>query len=276
MEIVEVKFKSLRREVYKNMKELYLQTGNYCIVEADRGEDMGTIENVYTASEEEIDNVDKEIIRHATPEDEEKLKEARAKEEKAVEVCQNKVAEHNLPMKLIDVEYQFDCNKITFYFTAETRVDFRELVRDLAAVFKTRIDLHQIGVRDEARRFDGVGMCGRKLCCSTFIKEFEPITLKMAKEQNLPLTPAKISGVCGRLMCCLNYELDVYRELKRGIPKEGSVVNCFGGEYRVGKISIFDRTITLMDEGGNAVISKLKDFKKELGFENNTRADNSS
>jgi len=121
-----------------------------------------------------------------------------------------------------------------------------------------------------------VGMCGRKLCCSTFIKEFEPITLKMAKEQNLPLTPAKISGVCGRLMCCLNYELDVYRELKRGIPKEGSVVNCFGGEYRVGKISIFDRTITLMDEGGNAVISKLKDFKKELGFENNTRADNSS
>lgn len=267
MEIVEVKFKSLRRELYKNTKELYLQIGNYCIVEADRGEDMGTIENVYTGGDEEIENVDKDIIRHATEEDEKKLEEARAKEQRAVEVCQKKVEEHNLPMKLIDVEYQFDCNKITFYFTAETRVDFRELVRDLAAVFKTRIDLHQIGVRDEARRFNGVGMCGRRLCCATFIKEFEPITLKMAKEQNLPLTPAKISGVCGRLMCCLNYELDVYRELKKGIPKEGSIVNCFGGEYKVGKASIFDRNICLIDENGNTVNTPLEDFRKELGYE---------
>ncbi|MBD3178190.1 MAG: stage 0 sporulation protein [Candidatus Latescibacteria bacterium] len=273
MEIVEVKFKSLRREVYKNSKELNLQIGNYCIVEADRGEDMGTIENIYTAGDEEIENVDKEIIRHATEEDEIRLQEARSKEKKAEEVCQTKVEEHDLPMKLIDVEYQFDCNKITFFFTAESRVDFRELVRDLAAVFKTRIDLHQIGVRDEARRFDGVGMCGRKLCCSTFIKEFEPITLKMAKEQNLPLTPAKISGVCGRLMCCLNYELDVYRELKKGVPKEGSIVSCFGGEYKVGKISIFDRTISLIDSSGNTVISKLRDFKKELGYENRNDGD---
>ena len=124
-------------------------------------------------------------------------------------------------MKLVDVEYQFDGNKITFYFTSEGRIDFRELVKDLAGVFRTRIDLRQIGVRDEARRFDGMGMCGRRLCCATFLKDFEPVSLKMAKDQNLPLTPSKISGACGRLMCCLDYELEYYKDLTKDIPKIG-------------------------------------------------------
>jgi len=261
MEIVEIKFKSLRKEVFKNTRELYLRVGNFCIVEADRGEDMGQIAALFGATGEELEDIDKEVLRHATAEDEESLQKARQKEEEAIAICQEKADEHDLPMKLVDVEYQFDGNKITFYFTSETRIDFRELVRDLAAIFKTRIDLRQIGVRDEARRFDGVGMCGRRICCATFIKEFEPVTLKMAKEQNLPLTPAKISGVCGRLMCCLAYELKEYRELRKGIPKTGNKVMYNGQQYRVEKTNVFNRSIMLSDGDGNSVEIPVEDFK---------------
>lgn len=265
MEIVEVKFKSLRKEVFKNTRELYLRVGNYCIVDADRGEDMGVIVAIFGASGEELEDIEKEVLRHATEDDEAKMEEARAKEIEALEICQQKADEHDLPMKLVDVECQFDGNKITFYFTSETRIDFRELVRDLAAIFKTRIDLRQIGVRDEARRFDGVGMCGREICCATFIKEFEPVTLKMAKEQNLPLTPTKISGVCGRLMCCLSYELKEYREAQKGMPKIGSKVKYLGGKYRLDKISIFNNSAILSDSDGNTVEVPLEEFKKEAG-----------
>ncbi len=261
MEIVEIKFKSLRKEVFKNTRELYLKAGNFCIVEADRGEDMGQIIALFGATGEELEDIDKEVLRHATSEDEEKLETAREKEYEAIAICQEKAEEHNLPMKLVDVEYQFDGNKITFYFTSETRIDFRELVRDLAAIFKTRIDLRQIGVRDEARRFDGVGMCGRRICCAAFIKEFEPVTLKMAKEQNLPLTPAKISGACGRLMCCLAYELKEYRELRKGIPKAGNKVIYNGRQYRIEKANVFNSSIVLSDEDGNSVEIPAEDFK---------------
>ena len=264
MEIVEVQFKAQRKEFFKNSKDLYLRTGNYCVVQADRGEDMGLIISLTQADLSEIDSDMKEVLRHATDKDIERLKEIREKEQEALKICQEKVAEHELPMKLVDVEYQFDGNKITFYFTSDGRIDFRELVKDLAGVFRTRIDLRQIGVRDEARRFDGMGMCGRRLCCATFLKDFEPVTLKMAKDQNLPLTPSKISGACGRLMCCLAYELDYYKELTRNIPKVGSKVICFGNRHRIEKVDIFKEAVILSDPEGNQIEVPMEKLKEEL------------
>ena len=254
MEIVEVQFKAQRKEFYRN----------HCIVQADRGEDMGQIISITRAEPNEVEAELKEVLRHASEQDVARLSEIRAKESEALKVCQQKVAEHNLPMKLVDVEYQFDGNKITFYFTSEGRIDFRELVKDLAGVFRTRIDLRQIGVRDEARRFDGMGMCGRRLCCATWLKDFEPVTLKMAKDQNLPLTPSKISGACGRLMCCLDYELEYYKELTNEIPKIGSKINVFGGEHRIEKVDIFNRSVILTDAERNLVTVQLELLQDEL------------
>jgi cell fate regulator YaaT (PSP1 superfamily) len=264
MEVIEIQFKGQRKEFYKNAKALYLRTGNYCVVQADRGEDMGMIISITRAEPDDIDAEMKEVLRHATDKDVEHLNEMRGKEAEALRVCQQKVAEHKLSMKLVDVEYQFDGNKITFYFTSEGRIDFRELVKDLAGVFRTRIDLRQIGVRDEARRFDGMGMCGRRLCCATFLKDFEPVTLKMAKDQNLPLTPSKISGACGRLMCCLSYELDYYKELTKEIPKIGSKIRVFGGEHRIEKVDIFNRSVILSDADKNQIIVPLEALQEEL------------
>jgi cell fate regulator YaaT (PSP1 superfamily) len=266
MEIVEVEFKAQRKEFYTNSRALYLRTGNYCVVQADRGEDMGIIVSLAQANPDDLDTDMKEVIRHATDKDVEQLQGIREKEQEALEICQEKVDEHRLPMKLVDVEYQFDGNKITFYFTSDGRIDFRELVKDLAGVFRTRIDLRQIGVRDEARRFDGMGMCGRTLCCATFLKDFEPVTLKMAKDQNLPLTPSKISGACGRLMCCLAYELGYYKELARDIPKPGSKVKCFGGQHRIEKLDIFKQVVIVSDPDGNRIEVPLDTFKDELGI----------
>ncbi len=265
MEIVEVQFKAQRKEFFKNARDLYLKTGNYCIVQADRGEDMGVIISIAQVSKGEVEADMKEVLRHATDKDAEHLDEMRELEEEATETCQKKVDEHTLPMKLVDVEYQYDGNKITFYFTSDGRIDFRELVRDLAGVFRTRIDLRQIGVRDEARRFDGMGMCGRRLCCATFLKDFEPVTLKMAKDQNLPLTPSKISGACGRLMCCLAYELDHYKKLSKDVPKVGSKVTCFGGEHRIDKIDFITPAVILSDAEGNQIHVLMEDFREELG-----------
>jgi cell fate regulator YaaT (PSP1 superfamily) len=265
MELVEVQFKGQRKEIYINTRSLYLHTGNYCVVQADRGEDMGLIVSISRASPKDVDSDMKEILRHATDHDVEAMEEKREKEAEALKICQQKASEHDLQIKLVDVEYQFDGNKITFYFTADGRIDFRELVKDLAGIFRTRIDLRQIGVRDEARRFDGMGMCGRKLCCSSWLKDFEPVTLKMAKDQNLPLTPSKISGACGRLMCCLAYELSDYKELARDIPKVGSKVNCFGGRHRLEKVDIFRDSVILSDEDGNTIEVLIEDLKAELG-----------
>jgi cell fate regulator YaaT (PSP1 superfamily) len=264
MEIIEVQFKAQRKEFFRNAKALYLRTGNHCIVQADRGEDMGFIISITRAEPNEIEADLKEVLRHASEQDIGRLAEIRTKEADALKVCQQKVAEHKLPMKLVDVEYQFDGNKITFYFTSEGRIDFRELVKELAGVFRTRIDLRQIGVRDEARRFDGMGMCGRRLCCATWLKDFEPVTLKMAKDQNLPLTPTKISGACGRLMCCLDYELEYYKELTKEIPKIGSKVNVFGGEHRIEKVDIFNRSVMLTDADRNMVSVQLELLQDEL------------
>ena len=264
MEIVEVQFKAQRKELYVNSRSLYLHTGNYCVVQADRGEDMGLIVSIVKVSPKDAEPDLKEILRHATDNDVETMEDKREKETEALKICQQKAGEHDLQIKLVDVEYQFDGNKITFYFTADGRIDFRELVKDLAGIFRTRIDLRQIGVRDEARRFDGMGMCGRKLCCSSWLKDFEPVTLKMAKDQNLPLTPSKISGACGRLMCCLAYELSDYKELARDIPKVGSKVNCFGGRHRLEKVDIFRASAILSDEDGNTVEVLIEELKAAL------------
>lgn len=265
MEIAEIQFKAQRKEIFRNARALYLRTGNYCVVQADRGEDMGLIISLAQVTDKDVPANTKEVLRHATDKDVEAMTEIREKEKEALDICQQKAGEHDLQMKLVDVEYQFDGNKITFYFTSDGRIDFRALVKDLAGVFRTRIDLRQIGVRDEARRFDGMGMCGRRLCCSTFLKDFEPVTLKMAKDQSLPLTPSKISGACGRLMCCLAYELADYKDLMRGVPKAGSKIKCFGGQHRVEKINLFSESIVISDEDGNYIEMPMQKFKEEIG-----------
>ncbi len=209
--VVGVRFKPAGKIYHFDGEDHALNTGDAVIVETIRGIEYGEI----VVGRREINESDlilplKKVIRIATEKDKENYKKNKEKEGRALEICKDKVKEHNLPMKLIDVEYTFDMGKVIFYFTAEGRVDFRELVKDLAAIFKTRIELRQIGVRDEAKMLGGIGSCGRILCCNKFLGEFEPVSIRMAKEQNLSLNPAKISGICGRLMCCLKYECDNY------------------------------------------------------------------
>jgi cell fate regulator YaaT (PSP1 superfamily) len=218
--VVGVRFKKAGKIYYFDPNGLDLKPTDHVIVETVRGIEYGEVVVApKMVFEEDIVSPLKKVIRKATQEDEQKVKENRQKEKEAFEICLREIAKHGLPMKLIDVEYTFDNNKVIFYFTAEGRVDFRELVKDLAAIFRTRIELRQIGVRDEAKMIGGLGCCGRRLCCATFLGDFEPVSIRMAKEQNLSLNPAKISGVCGRLMCCLNFEQPIYEEVIRRAPK---------------------------------------------------------
>jgi cell fate regulator YaaT (PSP1 superfamily) len=205
--VVGVRFKKAGKIYYFDPGELELEAGQNVIVETARGVEFGEVAlGVREVPEEEVVAPLKSVMREATAEDHNQVKENRAKQKEAFKICQDKIQKHNLPMKLVDVEYTFDRGKIIFYFTADGRVDFRELVRDLASVFRTRIELRQIGVRDEAKLLGGLGPCGRVCCCSSFLGEFQPVSIRMAKEQNLSLNPTKISGLCGRLMCCLKYE----------------------------------------------------------------------
>lgn len=202
-----------------------IKVGQNVIVETARGIEYGEVVIADRKIEEEkVAQPLKKIIRVATAEDDEKQKNNRKKEKDAFEICLKKIKKHGLEMKLIDVEYTFDNNKVLFYFTADGRIDFRELVKDLAAVFKTRIELRQIGVRDETKIIGGIGVCGRDLCCHTYLAEFQPVSIKMAKEQNLSLNPTKISGICGRLMCCLKNEQEAYEELNKKLPNIGDFV----------------------------------------------------
>lgn len=211
--VVGVSFKKAGKVYYFDPDNLELRYLDKVIVETSRGVELGeVIVNPKKVEEDEIIQPLKKVIRKATEKDLEQLEVNQEKEKEAYSICLEKIATHGLPMKLVDVEYTFDNNKIIFYFTADGRVDFRELVKDLASVFRTRIELRQIGVRDEAKMIGGLGPCGRQLCCKTFLREFEPISIKMAKNQDLSLNPAKISGICGRLMCCLRYESDTYEE----------------------------------------------------------------
>ncbi len=229
--VVGVRFKRAGKIYYFDPGELEVQSGQKVIVETVRGIELGDIAvGPKQVREEDIIAPLKQVIRVATHDDIATEEENREKEKEAFEICLNEIAKHNLEMKLVDVEYTFDTNKVIFYFTADGRVDFRELVKDLASVFKTRIELRQIGVRDEAKMLGGLGPCGRPLCCSTFLGDFEPVSIKMAKEQNLSLNPTKISGICGRLMCCLKYEEEVYEIIKQDIPPIGTKVSTSAGE----------------------------------------------
>ncbi|MEG1996141.1 MAG: stage 0 sporulation family protein [Oscillospiraceae bacterium] len=233
-EVVGVRFKDVGKVYYFDPNDIKLVTGQKVVVETVRGIECGDIVLANRQiNEGEIVSPLKKVIRLANSDDLEVIKNNKIKEQEALHICQAKVEKHKLDMKLVDVEYTFDCNKILFYFTADGRVDFRELVKDLAGIFRTRIELRQIGVRDEAKMLGGLGMCGRPFCCSSFLGEFQPVSIKMAKEQGLSLNPTKISGTCGRLMCCLKYEQDVYEELLKITPKVGAYIETADGKGNV-------------------------------------------
>lgn len=229
--VVGVRFKSAGKIYYFDPDDTGITVGQHAIVETARGIEFGEVViGPKEVSEDEIIAPLKKVLRIATEEDKIKNNENKAKEKQAFDICLKKIEEHGLSMKLVDVEYTFDNNKVIFYFTADGRVDFRELVKDLASIFKTRIELRQIGVRDEAKMVGGLGPCGRTLCCASFLGEFEPVSIKMAKDQSLSLNPVKISGLCGRLMCCLKYEHSMYEELLKTIPSVGTIVLTPKGE----------------------------------------------
>ena len=233
-EVIGVRFKEVGKIYYFDPAGVTVRPGELVIVETSRGIECGTV----VSETREVDDADvvkplKKLLRTATPADLKKIEENHCKEKKAFKICLEKIAANKLDMKLVDVEYTFDNNKILFYFTADGRVDFRELVKDLASVFRTRIELRQIGVRDEAKMLGGLGICGRPFCCSTFLGEFQPVSIKMAKEQGLSLNPTKISGTCGRLMCCLKFEQEAYEELLKSTPKVGAQVMTADGRGRV-------------------------------------------
>lgn len=228
--VVGIRFRNVGKIYYFNPMDYDICVNDHVIVETARGVEYGRVViGPKEVKDEEVIHPLKEVLRVATPEDDEKEIQNRIKEREAFKICQKKIREHELDMKLIDAEYTFDNNKVLFYFTADGRIDFRQLVKDLAAIFKTRIELRQIGVRDETKILGGIGICGRCLCCHTYLSEFVPVSIKMAKEQNLSLNQTKISGVCGRLMCCLKNEQETYEELNKKLPGIGDNVTLPDG-----------------------------------------------
>lgn len=244
VKVAGVRFKRAGKIYFFDPDELQVEKGTNVIVETARGMEFGTVTSgIKEVPESEIVQPLKKIVRIADENDLAQHKENVRKKQRAIELCQEKVNKHNLQMKLIDVEYTFDNSKVIFYFTADGRVDFRELVKDLAGVFKMRIELRQIGVRDEAKMVGGIGTCGKGLCCHTWLPEFEPVSIKMAKVQNLSLNPTKISGICGRLMCCLKYENDIYYELRKGMPEPGERIKTSDGIGVVVESNILENKI---------------------------------
>ena len=266
--VVGVRFKTAGKIYHFSPGRIEIVRGDAVIVETARGLEYGEV----VLEPREIDDKEvvqplKDILRKATAADIQKAEDNRRREKEAFSICERKIEEHCLKMKLVDVEYTFDVNKIIFYFTAEGRIDFRELVKDLASVFRTRIELRQIGVRDEAKLMGGIGCCGRPLCCNTFLGDFAPVSIRMAKEQNLSLNPTKISGICGRLMCCLKYESDCYRKCSRHQrvrpPKKGNMAATAEGD---GKIIFVDRekkTATVRLQNGKNVTAKWQDIVEQ-------------
>ncbi|MDQ0247617.1 cell fate regulator YaaT (PSP1 superfamily) [Bacillus fengqiuensis] len=243
-DVVGVRFKKAGKIYYFDPGELIIPDGEFVIVETIRGVEFGKVViNKKQVSEHDVVLPLKKVIRTADAKDRLIVEENRQAAKEAYDVCVQKVHEHNLDMKLVDVEYTFDRNKVIFYFTADGRIDFRELVKDLASIFRTRIELRQIGVRDEAKLLGGIGPCGRMLCCSTFLGDFEPVSIKMAKDQNLSLNPTKISGLCGRLMCCLKYENDEYETAKEQLPDLGETIQTPNGKGKVVGLNILERIL---------------------------------
>ena len=244
VKVAGVRFKTAGKVYYFDPGAFEVEKGVKVIVETARGIEFGTvISGIKEIKEENIVAPLKKIIRIAEKKDIIQHEENEKRKQKAIKTCQEKIDKHGLVMKLIDVEYTFDNSKIIFYFTADGRVDFRELVKDLASVFKMRIELRQIGVRDEAKMVGGIGNCGKGLCCHTWLPEFEPVSIKMAKIQNLSLNPTKISGICGRLMCCLKYENDVYMEMRKGMPEQGERVKTRDGYAVVTESNILENIV---------------------------------
>jgi cell fate regulator YaaT (PSP1 superfamily) len=244
--VVGVRFKKAGKIYYFDPGDLQLEPGDGVIVETARGVEYGlTVSGPLEVEEKEVVAPLKKVIRKSGDKDWRQLVANREKEKKAYQVCLEKINAHNLPMKLVDVERTFDGNKIIFYFTADGRIDFRELVKDLASIFRTRIELRQIGVRDEAKMMGGLGCCGRELCCCTWLSDFASVSIRMAKEQNLSLNPTKISGICGRLMCCLKYENETYENAREKFPETGKGVITPDGEGKVVGFNIFKDSVSI-------------------------------
>ena len=260
--IIGVQFQKNGKMFYFDANGFDAENGEYVIVDTVRGADLAEV--VFSPKETEMlpetDSL-KKVIRVATEQDLQRGRENRKKEKEAFGICQKKIAEHKLEMKLVSVEYAFDGSKIMFYFTANGRVDFRSLVKDLASVFKMRIELRQIGVRDEAKMLGGLGPCGRPICCGTFLSQFQPVSIKMAKEQNLSLNPTKISGVCGRLMCCLKYEQDHYEQTRKRMPKVGRIVDTPDGSGPVTELNIVKETVFVRLTNGDS--SEIREYPLE-------------
>jgi len=255
--IVGVRFKNPGKIYFFNPGDLTIKKGDNVIVETSMGEEYGeVVVSQRMIPDEKLNTPLKKVIRLATKHDTKMLEEYKSKEPEALKICEEKIKKHGLDMKLTDVEYKFDGSKILFYFIADGRVDFRELAKDLASVFRTRIELRQIGVRDEVRRIGGNGVCGRELCCCSFLGNFETVSIKMAKEQNIALNPSKISGNCGRLMCCLKYEQEVYEEKLQRLPKIGALVKTEEGEGIVDSIEILKEQLRVKFKDGEGFYYK--------------------
>lgn len=261
VKIVGIQFQNNGKIHYFDACDMMMKPGDYVVADTAKGLDLGEVVIGIREVEESANAPMRKIVRIATPQDIQHSTENREKEREAYQTCQKKIAEHQLDMKLVSVEYAFDNSKILFYFTANGRVDFRSLVKDLASVFKMRIELRQIGVRDEAKMLGGLGPCGRPICCGAFLDEFQPVSIKMAKEQNLSLNPTKISGVCGRLMCCLKYEQDHYEQTRKKMPKTGREVSTPAGTGIVSDLNILKETVSVRITTGDS--SEIKEFPLE-------------
>ena len=263
--VIGVRFKNVGKMYYFDPGDARPKKGDHAIVETARGVECGEVTmECREVSDDNIVQPLKKVIRIATKEDLARVEDNHRREKSAFEICCKKIAAHKLEMKLVDVEYTFDNSKILFYFTADGRVDFRELVKDLAGVFRTRIELRQIGVRDESKMLGGIGICGRPFCCSTFLGGFQPVSIKMAKEQGLSLNPVKVSGACGRLMCCLKYEQEAYQDLLRSTPKVNAVVITPDGKGTVIDQNILTGMLTIqLDKAPDAAPKTfhMKDVK---------------
>ena len=264
MNVVKIQFYTAGKLYDFNAGNLDLHPGDKVIVETERGRSVATVV-IATRQypETEIPEGLKTVMRKILPEDLEASTRNASREKEAFDFCLAKIKERGMEMKLVRVEYLFDGSKAIFYFTADGRVDFRELVKDLAHAFRTRIEMRQIGVRDEAKMVGGIGICGRELCCSSFLREFEPVSVKMAKEQNLALNPTKISGQCGRLLCCLGYEYETYCTLRKCLPKCGKRVQCGDVDGEVIKLNVLDGSVTVKTDDDQEVILKGNDIKPE-------------
>jgi cell fate regulator YaaT (PSP1 superfamily) len=275
IKVIGVRFKTAGKIYYFDPGDLPIRVGDRVIVETARGVEFGeVVAGPKMVEEDEVVSPLKKVIRLATEDDLLTVQLNKQKEKEAYEICLKKIKEHGLPMKLIDVEYTFDVSKIIFYFTAEGRVDFRELVKDLAAVFHTRIELRQIGVRDEAKMLGGLGSCGRALCCTSFLGDFEPVSIRMAKDQNLSLNPGKISGICGRLMCCLKFENEAYERARELLPPPGSKVKTPKGPGQVVEVNLLKETVLVETanqeryEFAAKQVRKIKEGKEDQSGQN--------